>query len=197
MSFSFLPILLAPTFALVINLAKKVIVICPSLTFCLFLNNLFLKLNVAQALLAIGVLCIGTSRKNSKGLPQELIDLKNRNRSLLWNSALARIVNSVYCFLWQDNNAVLRITTAYSLSDRILRERKRPALTSTNARVVRPVFGNAVRKWLYIPTAIDNYNHHMNGVDRNNQLRRNMTVCRASEHRNWRPMWHWQPFAKT
>jgi hypothetical protein len=53
MPFPFLPILLAPTFALVINLAKEVIEICPSLTFCLLLDNLFLKLDVAQALLAV------------------------------------------------------------------------------------------------------------------------------------------------
>jgi hypothetical protein len=62
---------------------------------------------------------------------------------------------------------------------------------SANARVVRPVFSNAVRKWFYIPTAINNYNHYMNGVDRNNKLRRNMTVYRANEHRNWRLIWHW------
>jgi hypothetical protein len=168
MPFPFLPILLAPTFALVINLAKEAIEIYPSLVFCLFLDNLFLTLDVAQALLAIKVLYIGITRKNNKELPQELIDLKNRNKSLLWNSALARIINSVYYFLWQDNNAVLRITTAYLLNNRTLRERKRPALTSINARVVRLVFSNAVRKWLYIPTVIDNYNHYMNGVDRNN-----------------------------
>jgi Transposase IS4 len=86
---------------------------------------------------------------------------------------------------------MLEITTAYSLSERTLRERRRSALTSTNARIVRPVFGDAVKKWLYIPTAIDAYNHHMNGVDRSNQLRRNMTVCRPNEQRIWRPMWLW------
>ena len=63
---------------------------------------------------------------------------------------------------------MLGITIAYSLSERTLCERKRLALTSTNARIVRPVFGDAVRKWLYIPTVIDSYNHYINGVDRNN-----------------------------
>jgi hypothetical protein len=187
----FLPILLAPTFALVIKLAQEVLEVLPNQVFCLFLDNLFLKLDVAQALLAIGVLCMGTTRKNSKGLPQELVELKERNSALVWDSTLARIINSVYCFLWQDNNAVLGITTAYSLLQRVRRKRKRPALTSTNARIVRPVFGNAIRKWLWIPLAIDAYNHHMNAVDRNNQLRRTMTVCRPQEQRVWRPQWLW------
>jgi hypothetical protein len=81
---------------------------------------------------------------------------------------LTIIVNNVACFLWQDNNAVLGITTAFPLHATVLRERKRPSLTSRNARIVRPVFGDAVKKWLYILTCIDKYNYYMNGVDRNN-----------------------------
>ena len=124
-------------------------------------------------------------------MPQELVNIKNNNnKSLVWDSTLARIVDSVLCFLWQDN-VVLGMTTAYSLHDRVLRERKRPSLTSTNACIVRPVFGDAVKKKLFIPTAIDAYNHHMNGVDLNNQLRLRITVCRPFERRTWRPLWNW------
>jgi hypothetical protein len=46
MPFPFLPILLAPTFALVINLIKEATEVYPSLIFCLFPDNLFLTLNV-------------------------------------------------------------------------------------------------------------------------------------------------------
>jgi hypothetical protein len=60
------------------------------------------------------------------------------------------------------------ITTAYSLKERTLRERRRPALIFINARIVRLVFGNTVRKKLYILTAINSYNHYINRVDRNN-----------------------------
>jgi hypothetical protein len=60
------------------------------------------------------------------------------------------------------------MTTAYFIKETISRLRKRPALTLINARIVRPVFGDAVRKWLNILLAIDAYNHRMNGVDRAN-----------------------------
>jgi Transposase IS4 len=105
---------------------------------------------------------------------------------------LAEIVESTLCFLWQDNNAVLGLTTAHPFkNDTILRLRKRPSPTSTNARIVRPVFGDLPAKWLRIPCAIDDYNHYMNGVDRSNQLRRNFTIHRAYERRIWRPLWYY------
>jgi Transposase IS4 len=105
---------------------------------------------------------------------------------------LAEIVDSTICFLWQDNNAVLGLTTAHCLkNDTIKRLRKRPSPTSVNASIVRPVFGDEAFKWLYIPRAIDDYNHYMNGVDRSNQLRKNFTAHRPYERRIWRPLWYY------
>ena len=98
---------------------------------------------------------------------------------------------SVLCFLWQDNNAVLGITTAYNLGILVERWRTRPSLTSTNAHIVRPVFSNQKKKLLEIPYAIDEYNHHMNGVDRNNQLRKGMLVILPHQQRTWRPAFLW------
>jgi hypothetical protein len=87
----------------------------------------------------------------------------------VWNSALAEIVESTLCFLWQDNNTVLGLTTAHRFkNDTVERLRKRPSPTSTNARIVRPVFGDLPAKWLRIPRAINDYNHFMNGVNRSN-----------------------------
>jgi hypothetical protein len=60
---------------------------------------------------------------------------------------LAEVVDSTLCFLWQDNNAVLGITTAHCLkNDTIERLRKRPSPTLVNALIVRPVFGDEPRK---------------------------------------------------
>ena len=119
---------------------------------------------------------MGTTRKNAKGIPQQLLDLKQYNRALVWNSCIGLVVCSVLCFLWQDNNAVLGITTAYNLGILVERLRIRPSLISTNAHIVRPVFGDQKKKLLEIPYAINEYNHYMNGVDRNNQLRKGITV---------------------
>ena len=79
--------------------------------------------------------------------------------------------------------------TGFSLQQKVFRERKRPTETSTNARIVRPVFGDAIRKKLWIPTVIDEYNHNMNGIDQANQLRASMSISRPREHRVWIPMW--------
>jgi Transposase IS4 len=185
------PIRLAPTFAVPIKLAQNLRESQPQRVFCLYLDNLFLNVEVAQALLALNICVTGITRKNAKGIPQWLIQLKTNNDCLVWNSTFAQVVENTQCFLWQDNNAVLEITTAYTLkNDTIWIKRKRPSPTSTNARIVRPVFGNAVRKWLRILRAINAYNHYMNGVDRANQLRRSYTVHRKFERRNWRPQWY-------
>ena len=80
-------------------------------------------------------------------------------------------------FIWQDNNAVLDMTTVHCLkNETVNRYRKRPSFTSTNAHIVRPVFGDESQKWLFISHVIDDYNHYMNRVDRANQLQRNLTV---------------------
>lgn len=183
---------LAPTFALIIRLAQRLRQLHPVRIFCLFLDNLFLNLDVAQCLLALRICCTGTTLKNAQGVPQWLIELKKHNQSLVWNSALAEVVESTLCFLWQDNNAVLGLTTAYRLkNETIERLRKRPAPTSTNAKIVRPVFGDLPVKRLQIPLVIDEYNHYMNGVDRANHLRHNLTAHRPFEKRVWRPIWYW------
>ena len=69
--------------------------------------------------------------------------------------------------------------------------RKRPKKTSTNAKIVRAVFGDEPRKLLYIPLAIDAYNHHMNGADIANQRRKYITTQRKHNIRSWRPLFHW------
>jgi Transposase IS4 len=181
---------IAPTFAVVLTIAQRLRDAFLTQKFHFFLDNLFLNVPVAQALLFLDILCTGTTRKNAQGVPQWLVDIKKKNQILVWDSALADIVDGVLCFLWQDNNAVLGITTAFDLFQRVQRIRKRPGITSTNARIVRPVFGDAVRKRLWIPKVIDEYNHHMGGVDLANQLRSNYTVNRPFEHRIWHPLWH-------
>jgi len=51
---------------------------------------------------------------------------------------------------------------------------ERPCNTSTNATIVRQAFGNRDRASFFIPTAIDDYNHYMGGVDIADQWRAGM-----------------------
>jgi hypothetical protein len=58
---------------------------------------------------------------------------KGKGKALEWGAMRAEVVEGVLCLAWQDNNTVLGITTAYSPDDLVIRTRKRPAETSTNA----------------------------------------------------------------
>jgi hypothetical protein len=77
------------------------------------LDNLFVSVPLARALRKCGIGLTGTTRKNSKGIPQWLLDLKQENKELIWDSALGEVIseedpqNPVLVFLWQDNNAVI------------------------------------------------------------------------------------------
>jgi hypothetical protein len=45
-----------------------------------------------------------------KGLldtPPRLLQLKKTNRGLIWGAMQASIIGGVYCWLWQDSNAVM------------------------------------------------------------------------------------------
>jgi hypothetical protein len=74
---------LAPTFALVIRLAQYLHQVYSTRVFYFFLNNLFLNLNVSQALLVLRICCTGTTRKNAYRIPEWLIKLKEYNKGLI------------------------------------------------------------------------------------------------------------------
>jgi hypothetical protein len=88
-----------PTFALIIHLAQHLRQVYSTHIFCFFLNNLFLNLNILQALLALHICCTGTTCKNAHEIPEWLIKLKEYNKGLIWNSMLAKIIDSTLCFL--------------------------------------------------------------------------------------------------
>jgi Transposase IS4 len=166
--------LFALTFTVIIYLAQ-LLVASFNRTFILILDNLFLNIEVAQALLLLNITYCGTTRKNASGFPPNLIKIKEHNRLYLWDSYIARITKNILCFIWQDNNAVIGLTTAHSLhrskEDTIIRNRKRPKPTSVNTRITRLIFRDLHRKELAIPRVIDDYNYYINKVDLANQLR--------------------------
>jgi Transposase IS4 len=135
----------------------------------------------------MGIYCIGTTRKKALGFPQQLQTYFNNNTELLWDSTIAEIIdNNTLCFIWQDNKAIGAISTAHSLhrfEDRIQRLRRCPKINAENHRILRPIFDGQPFKELFIPKAIDDYNHHIKGVDQADQLRANFTCYRKQNYR--------------
>jgi Transposase IS4 len=72
--------LLAPTFALILRLASRLLKV---LRFCVYLDNLFLNIPVAQCLLTMNIYCIGTTRKKAAGVPLRLQKYLDNNSELL------------------------------------------------------------------------------------------------------------------
>ena len=137
---------------------------------------------------------MGITRKNAEGVPLPLIKLKDERKLFVWDSTVAIIIGFCLCFLWQDNNALIAITTAHSLhrkEDRFIVNRRRPKPNSTNTRNVLPVFGNNVFKELPIPEAIDHYNKGMGAVDNANHLRKGFTCHKPYSVKWWRPLFYW------
>ena len=81
------------------------------------------------------------------------------------------------------------MTTVATGKELILRERRRPAITATNVRTSRAVFGEDVTKELWIPQFINAYNHFINGVDLANQLRSYFNT-QKTHRKTWKPLWH-------
>jgi len=94
-------------------------------------------------------------------------------------------------FCWQNNNAVIGITTAFKVDDYIIRIKKRLKAISINIDITRPVFGDLYRKALLIPKTINNYNYYIGNINVINYLYSTFTVIRPSNYRTWRPkLWY-------
>ena len=61
------------------------------------------------------------------------------------------------------------MTTAYNLTDTIIRAHKRPSATSTSAAITRPVFRDLSVKDLPISIINNAYNHYISEIDTANQ----------------------------
>jgi hypothetical protein len=170
----------------------------------IYMDNFFTSAKLFSKLREMGIGACGTARGNTPGLPTQLKALAatalGQSDQYCWNylkSAGTRPASDtpgVHAFAWLDNAWVLGMTTihgpCYDEEDFVERARRRPRKTSTNARIVRRIFGDEVRMWLPIPMIIDDYNFHMNAVDRADQLRGGLTSHRTGR-RCWLPLFYW------
>jgi hypothetical protein len=150
--------------------------------YTVYLDNYFTTIPLFNRLRQLGIGACGTTRPNAskKLFPKALRLLKDSKKAQPWNTLYAvpagpdSDIDSVLCIAWQDNNIVTALSTVHTVhksTDWTPRLRKRPAKTSTSAKVAREPFGDQATKELPIPRLIDEYNFNMGGVDRANQLR--------------------------
>lgn len=159
----------------------------------IYLDNYFTSIPLFAELRACKFGAVGTTRPH-KEFPAILKELKERFATKLeWNTLLAVVVQDTLCLAWQDNNVVLALSNVHTVDkvdDFREKERKRPAKTSTNGRIVRRVFGESYVKELQIPCFIDDYNQFMGGVDLANQFRESYETHKPTL-RNWWPLFYW------
>jgi Transposase IS4 len=103
--------------------------------------------------------------------------------------------------MWQDSNKVGFCTTIHNGTEWVVRNRKRPKGTSTSAAITKQPFymfsppsgckePYEHTRLLPIPGAIDDYNHHMGGVDIADQLRAGFSTQQRGV-KPWRPLFYW------
>ena len=176
---------LSPTSSCVLQLAKTLPM---GFRWDLLLDNYFTNIELFEELRRIGIGAAGTTRVDSQGFPlEQKIEKSEAKKKLVWGHLSGHIVQNTCCLVWQDNNTVFFMTTYHDIREKVVRNRRRPKKTSTNAALVRQVFGDNPQKALPIPAFIDDYNFHMGAVNISDQLRSYYSTqlrCR----RNWLPL---------
>lgn len=175
------------------SLVRSLVLSLPRKRLTVYLDNYFTSVPLFEELRSAGYGAVGTTRSHAQ-LPSQFTILKGRFASSLpWNTLFAKVVENTLCLAWQDNNIVLALSSVHTVDqaeDFRAKLQKRPAKTSTNGRIVRQIFGQSYTKELIIPRFIDDYNHHMGGVDLANQFREVYEVRRTTQ-RNWWPLFYW------
>jgi hypothetical protein len=137
--------------------------------YTVYMDNYFTNIPLFDRLRQLGIGACGTTRPNAskKLFPKALSLLKDSKKSQPWNTLYAAPagpdsdIDSVLCIAWQDNNIVTALSTVHTVhksTDWIPRLRKRPAKTSTSAKIAREPFNDQSTKELPIPRLIDEYN---------------------------------------
>jgi len=115
----------------------------------------------------LGVAVVGTAKAKKGWPPKRFKDIKDKRFNTLYylhdkdNYLIAR---------WVDNSIVTMVSTMHDPTDKVLKARKKPRKTKTNKQHLQTVWGQQAVVDVFIPLFIDDYNHWMLGVDKNDQL---------------------------
>ena len=160
-------------------------------TFNIFMDNYFSSIPLFSYLRNKNIGACGTVRTNSKKFPEELKALTKEKKR--WGFRSGMVVDDVLAVVWMDAVPVTALTTIHDIKGdawQIERDRKKPRITLPNAERVRETFGDNHRQLLKIPVMINDYNHHMGGVDIADQLRGYYTT-QLTSRRTWMPLFFW------
>jgi hypothetical protein len=159
-------------------------------SFNIYMDNYFSNINLFKFLRDHNYGACGTVRTNSSKFPNSL----KIKKKLDWDTLSGVVVDQVLSVLWIDNGPVTMLSTIHEidngLQNRIIRERRRPRINTTNSSTIKRVFGDNSKKELPIPKIIDDYNHFMGGVDIADQYRSSY-IIQFPVQRIWVPLFFW------
>jgi hypothetical protein len=180
--------------------------------FTLFCDNLFGSPKLFSLLRSLGIGACGTARRCvTKPVFGNIDDWKapwGTLRSVIVNAfpnqeLQAPILNdrNILVSVWQDSNKVGYCTTVHDGTEWPIMNRKRPKGTSTSSTITKQpfyMFSPPIgckepyehTRLLPIPGAINDYNHHMGGVDIADQLRAGFSTQQRGV-KPWRPLFYW------
>lgn len=170
--------------SIVYILCERVTAAWRRLQYICFVDNLFVDVNIARALLAINIGICGTTRKNAPGIPPILLAIQHRFSKLLPDNAVTSCIvdGLVNCMVWHDGlrkNWVSFITSVHR-PGQILSAFRR----SKHMRGTRTTPQGFTTVYIEQPAAAVDYNTYMGSTDANNQLRGEATV-RIARQLKW------------
>lgn len=135
--------------------------------FVIGMDNFFTFPRTLTGLRELGIAVVGTARGRRGWPPKEIKRISDdRFNTLYW-------INDERNFQiqrWVDNNTVTMVSTMHTAEETVLKLRRKPRTTTTNKKHVEDVWGGEYKQAINIPTAINDYNHWMLGVDKCDQL---------------------------
>lgn len=154
------------------------------------MDNYFPSIALLERLREVGLGACGTARVNWKAYPPHHDD---KRPNIPWNEVSGGSAcpgGTVLAVQWQDNSAVHFLSTIHNLEDRVISERKKPHLSSSNGPAIRRVLGIPERAKVPIPVITNDYNQYKVGVDMADQYR-SYYFTQLKCLRNWPPILYW------